>query len=179
LLLAKTDQAQRELARQFQERLIHRTYHALAWGPIVQEQGTIDAPLGRSTRNRKLVAVIPDGKRAVTHYRMLEDFKFAALLELKLDTGRTHQIRVHLQHEDMPVLADSDYGGGEKRAGGFVHRIQRFIVPLLRDMSRQCLHAKRLEFFHPVNGLLMDFEIDYPADMAELVKQIRIFHNQQ
>jgi 23S rRNA pseudouridine1911/1915/1917 synthase len=179
LLLAKTDLAQRELARQFQERLIHRTYHALTFGPVEKEQGTIDAPLGRSTRDRKLVAVVPDGKQAVTHFRVLENYNFATLMELKLDTGRTHQIRVHLQHENMPVLADPSYGGGEKRAGGFVHRIQRFIVPLLRDMPRQCLHAKRLEFFHPVNGLLMEFEIDYPADMAELIRQIRDFHNQQ
>lgn len=176
LLLAKTETAQRELSRQFQERLVHRTYHALVWGPIQREQDTIDAPLGRSQRDRTLVAVVPDGKQAVTHFRLLEDFHFAALLELKLETGRTHQIRVHLQHYGNPVMADREYGGGEKRVRGYVQRVQQFMLPLLKGMPRQCLHAKRLQFFHPINGLQLEFEIDYPADLSTLIEEIRRFH---
>ncbi len=172
LLLAKTDLVHRRLGVQFQKRLVHRTYHALVWGPVKDEQGTIDAPLGRSPRNRKVMTVLPDGKAAVTHWRLLEDFRFLALLELKLDTGRTHQIRVHLQHQGMPVLGDPDYGE-DNRLHGFQPSVRKFVQPLLQGMERQCLHAKRLEFRHPVLNKDLSFEIDYPEDMSVIIQRLR------
>ena len=146
LMVAKNNKAHKILAKELEEKKTTRKYVALVWGEITNDSGTIDAPIGRSSNDRKKMTVRADGKPAVTHFKVLKRYKRATLIELKLETGRTHQIRVHMAYIGHPVVNDNVYS---KR-------------PLIDD-SGQCLHAKTLGFVHPKTGKYMEFDSELPA----------------
>ena len=146
LMIAKNDKAHKILADQLKEKTTHRVYYALVWGVINNETGTVDAPIGRDPKDRKKIAVTPDNsKEAITHFRVIERYKNATLIELKLETGRTHQIRVHMKYIGHPVVNDPVYSN----------------KPLFDD-SGQCLHAKELGFIHPTTNEFMKFDSELP-----------------
>ncbi|NKB70686.1 MAG: RluA family pseudouridine synthase [Candidatus Latescibacteria bacterium] len=167
LVVAKSDAAHRSLAEQLAQRRIERCYQALVWGHP-EERGTIDAPIDRHPKQRIKMAVLPGGRTAVTHYQTLQRFAFTSLLELRLDTGRTHQIRVHLQHLGFPVFGDPLYGG-RNQAGGIRAEWRRRANALLNHIDRQALHAWRLAFIHPDSGQPLNFEAPLPDDFARLI----------
>ncbi len=154
LMIAKNDKAHEILAKQLSEKKTYRKYIALVWGVINNDTGTIDAPIGRDVNDRKKMAVKADGKEAITHFRVLKRYKNATLIELRLETGRTHQIRVHLNYINHPVVNDPVYG---KRK--------------LIDDTGQCLHAKALGFNHPKTGEYMEFECDLPDCFTNILKK--------
>jgi 23S rRNA pseudouridine1911/1915/1917 synthase len=156
LAVAKSEEAQRSLAAQLRARTIVRTYLAIVRGRVPQDEGRITAPLGRHPVRRKRIAVIPRGRHAATQYMVLERFPRATLLACRLETGRTHQIRVHLLHIGHPVLGDPVYGGAR--------------VP---ELARQALHAARLEFVHPRTGTRLTFTSPVPDDIARLLARLR------
>lgn len=159
MVVAKTDVAHVALTRQFADRSLSRTYRAFVHGVPNPVSGTIDAPIGRSPRNRKKMAVVRGGKAAQTHYRTLKTFGSAAsLVECTLGTGRTHQIRVHLAHLGNPVIGDTVYGGTRRGSG-----------PLKIPFPRQALHAARLKFQHPTADREVVFKSDFPTDMQGLL----------
>ncbi len=177
MAVAKTDRAHRALAAEFashgEDGSLVRAYKALAWGLPPRPAGSIDAPLGRSTANRVKIAVKKEGGRhAVTHYRLLEGYRngSASLLECRLETGRTHQIRVHLASIGHPVLGDSTYGAGFATKAGLLPEPARGLV---RAFPRQALHAYLLGFDHPVTGKSLRFQSPLPADMQALVEALR------
>lgn len=164
LIVAKHDQAHRGLSAALKRRDIHRIYLAASWGHLDEDRVTVDAPVGRSHRNRKRMAVVPDGRRAVTHFRRLQRWEAADLLEAELESGRTHQIRVHLAYSGHPVVGDELYGaGGAKGISGPGHSWAR---ELERRVPRQFLHAHRLVFRHPISGAEMRFEAPLPEPLA-------------
>ena len=164
LIVAKHDRAHRRLSAALKRRDIHRIYLAASWGHLDEDRVTVDAPVGRSHRNRKRMAVVDDGRRAVTHFRRIERWVAADLLEAELESGRTHQIRVHLAHIGHPVIGDELYGaGGAKGISGPGHVWAR---ELERKVPRQFLHAHRLVFEHPVSGERMRFEAPLPGPLA-------------
>lgn len=156
LVIAKNNHAHEILAKQLEEKSAHRKYIALVWGVIPHDTGTIDAPIGRDTTDRKKMAVIAGGKPSITHFKVLERFSRATLIELMLETGRTHQIRVHMNYIGHPVVNDPVYG---KR-------------PII-DESGQCLHAKELGFIHPSTGKYMEFDSELPESFLNIVKQFK------
>lgn len=173
LVAALTDQAYLSLQSQIKDHKVSREYVALIWGHMKVEQGTIDLPLARSTRDRKKMAVrTGSGKQAVTHYKVSRRFRSYDLLDISLQTGRTHQIRVHLSHLGHPVFGDPDYGGRTKSINGLFGPERPLATELLSKISRQALHARRLEFSHPVSGELLEFVSDLPEDMAGVLDQL-------
>lgn len=154
LMIAKNDKAHEILAKQLSEKKTYRKYIALVWGVINNDTGTIDAPIGRDVNDRKKMAVKADGKEAITHFKVLKRYKSATLIELRLETGRTHQIRVHMNYINHPVVNDPVYG---KRK--------------LIDDTGQCLHAKALGFNHPKTGEYMEFECDLPDCFINILKK--------
>jgi 23S rRNA pseudouridine1911/1915/1917 synthase len=173
LVVAKTDQAHQALARQFMHRTIDREYWAVVWGTFRQQQGTIEASLGRSKRDRKKVAVTADGKHAVTEYEVLERLDYLTLLRLRLKTGRTHQIRVHLAHIGHPIFGDPAYGGRSATWGGLDGSKARQAAMLLKGLTRQALHAKTIGFVHPVTRTRVAFDSPLPADMRETLRALK------
>ena len=173
MVVAKTDAAHEFLARQFSKRTIDREYWALVWGTFKLPKGAIEASLGRSTRDRKKVAVTATGKAALTEYEVLKEFDFLSLVRLKLKTGRTHQIRVHLAHVGHPVFGDPTYGGRSKTWGGLSGKKAQFAENLLSLMSRQALHAKTIGFVHPKTKEAVRFDSELPADMREVLKRLQ------
>ncbi|MCJ7422246.1 RluA family pseudouridine synthase [Sphingomicrobium astaxanthinifaciens] len=167
LVVAKTDVAHEGLARQFAAHSIERRYIAVASGLLLAGEGTVDAPLARSSANRKKMAVVAAGrgKRAVTHWTKLENLRAASLIECRLETGRTHQVRVHMAHLGHPLVGDPFYGRTRKE-----HR------ETLKSLGfqRQALHAARLGFIHPASGDRLSFESALPSDMAELVAALHV-----
>jgi 23S rRNA pseudouridine1911/1915/1917 synthase len=159
MVAAKTDRAHEGLARQFHDHSIDRRYKAIVSGRPTRLEGTIDAPLGRSPSNRKKVAIVPGGKRAMTHYTTLKMLKDAALVECRLETGRTHQVRVHMASLGHPLIGDPVYGRTKQA--------HRAILETL-NFHRQALHAARLGFIHPVKSNALAFDSEMPADMQEL-----------
>lgn len=157
LVVAKTEAAWRGLQAQIQSRRARRDYLALVHGRVQQSSGVIDAPLGRHRRHRTRMAVVASGRRAVTHYRVAERFDEATLLEVRLDTGRTHQIRVHCAHLGHPVVGDPIYG---RRANPW-------------GLRRQALHARGLAFVHPVSGAALAFSAPLPADIEAALQALR------
>ncbi|MEW5797969.1 MAG: RluA family pseudouridine synthase [Bacteroidota bacterium] len=173
LVVAKDETTHQKLAKQFAAKTSEREYHAIVWGRFKQRSGVIDAPLGRSKRDRKKVAVIADGKNAVTEYEVIEQFDYLALVKLHLRTGRTHQIRVHLAHIHHPVFGDETYGGREIVIGGIEGKKKAEVKNLLEMMPRQALHAKKLGFVHPVTKEMMRFESELPEDMQRLLIRLK------
>lgn len=172
LVVAKDETTHQKLAKQFAAKTSEREYQAIAWGKFKQKSGTIDAPLGRSKRDRKKVAVTADGKHAVTEYEVIEQFEYLALVKLHLRTGRTHQIRVHLAHIHHPVFGDETYGGREIVVSGIEGKKKAEVKNLLEMMPRQALHAKKLGFVHPVTKEMMRFESELPEDMKRLLTSV-------
>ncbi|HBC46941.1 MAG TPA: RNA pseudouridine synthase [candidate division Zixibacteria bacterium] len=174
LVVAKDERALAYLQTRLKERAISRHYKALVWGNIEPQTGKIDLPIGRSERDRKIMTVNPrHGRSAVTHYQMIERFKQADLLHLKLETGRTHQIRVHLSHYGHPIIGDPTYGGRSKYLRRFTKNELPFATGLLGILERQALHAFRLELRHPDNERLMIFESELPDDFAQALEYLR------
>ena len=169
MVVAKSDRAHAGLSGQFGDRTIRRTYAALVWGLPAPTAGTVAGAIGRSSADRKKMAVVnTGGKPAVTHYRVLRAFGLtAALVECRLETGRTHQIRVHLASIGHPVVGDPLYGGGLTPAR--VKRLSDAARPTVAAFRRQALHARRLEFLHPADGRALVFEAGLPADMERLL----------
>jgi 23S rRNA pseudouridine1911/1915/1917 synthase len=173
LVVAKTEAAHAFLARQFAARTIRREYQAIVWGRFRQRNGMIEAQLGRSSSDRKKIAVVKDGKNAITEYRVLEPFQYLSLVALKLHTGRTHQIRVHLAHIHHPVFGDPTYNG-RRIVYGTGSTSQKAEVRRLLDMiTRQALHAKTIGFIHPATKKLLEFDSQVPTDMAAVLSALR------
>jgi len=165
MVAAKSDKAHEGLARQFAAHSIDRRYQAIVSGIPNPTEGTVDAPLARSATNRKKIAIVNDGrgKRAVTHYRLIHALKEAALVECRLETGRTHQVRVHMASLGHPLIGDPVYGRTRPAHRDVVNRL---------GFHRQALHAAHLAFVHPVNSTALAFDSDYPADMQELFRAL-------
>lgn len=172
MVVAKNDVAHHLLARQFSRRTIDREYWAIVWGKFKERQGTIDATLGRSKRDRKKVAVTAEGKNAITDYEVLKEFEYLSLVRLKLRTGRTHQIRVHLAHIGHPVFGDLTYGGRSNTWGGLEGKKALQAQNLLKLIGRQALHAKTIGFVHPATKEAVKFDSELPADMEEVLNRI-------
>ncbi|HEX9614591.1 MAG TPA: RluA family pseudouridine synthase [Bacteroidota bacterium] len=172
MVIAKNDVAHQFLAKQFSRRTIDREYWALVWGRFEEKQGTIDAALGRSKRDRKKVAVSTEGKPAVTEYSVLQQFEFLTLVRLKLKTGRTHQIRVHLAHIGHPVFGDPTYGGRTVTWGGLAGKKAQHAASLLKIIQRQALHAKTIGFIHPSSREPMRFDSGLPDDFQTVLDRI-------
>ena len=176
LLVAKNDEAQLKLARQFYVHSIERCYNAIVWGNIKEDEGTIDANIGRDPNDRLRFRTYDDpqkGKRAVTHYRVLERFGYVTLVECRLETGRTHQIRVHMASIGHPLFADERYGGMEIRKGTIYAKYRQFIRNCFEICPRQALHARTLGFVHPTTGKTMSFSSELPEDMTRLLDRWR------
>lgn len=176
LILAKTDKAMRHLAKQFFDHTINRKYVALVWGDVEKEQGTIIAHVGRHQRFRKLFEAYPEGdygKEAITHYRVLERFGYVTLVECILETGRTHQIRVHMKHIGHPLFNDDFYGGDKIVKGTVYSKYKQFVENCFKVCQRQALHAKTLGFIHPSTGENMFFDTNLPEDIAQAIEKWR------
>ena len=168
LVLAKSDRAHTALADALRKRRMKRLYRALVWGHLREDPVTVDAPIARDPRNRKRMAVVDGGRRAVTRARRRASWIAADLLDVALETGRTHQIRVHMAHIGHPVVGDATYGrGGSKGIGGAA---RRWADELERRVQRQFLHAAELVFLHPVHGERLHFKAPLPEDLAAVVR---------
>lgn len=168
VLAAKDEETHRRLSRQFEERVVEKEYRAWTWGAPEPPSGTIRRAIDRHPRDRKTFTTRPSGKRAVTHYEVLEDHEIIALLRLRIETGRTHQIRVHLKSLGFPVVGDPTYSGRSKRLKTLAARDRTWGARILETMTRQALHAFRIGFNHPWTGKWMELEAPLPADFLEL-----------
>ena len=179
LVVAKTPDAKTKLGVQFFNKTTHRSYNALVWGNFVEEEGRIEGNIGRDPKDRLRMSVFPPdsdiGKSAVTHYRVLERFGYVTLVECVLETGRTHQIRAHMKHIGHPLFCDERYGGTEILRGERSASYKAFIQNCFKLCPRQVLHAQTLGFVHPRTGKQMDFNSEWPADMAQLIDKWRRF----
>jgi 23S rRNA pseudouridine1911/1915/1917 synthase len=176
LVIAKTELALNKLARQFFERTTHRTYNALVWGHFDKESGTVEGNIGRNLRDRLKMHVFPEGdqgKSAITHYRVIESLGYVSLLECRLDTGRTHQIRVHMEYLGHPVFNDERYGGDKILRGTTFSKYRQFVQNCFSLMPRQALHAKSLGFVHPETNKEMFFDSELPKDFQQLLEKWR------
>lgn len=180
LVVAKTERAHSKLAKQFFEHSIIRRYHALVWGNLPEDQGTIRGNIGRSAKDRLQMAVFPEdsdqGKSAVTHYKVIERFAYTTLVECHLETGRTHQIRAHFTHIGHPLFNDERYGGDKLLKGTTFTKYRQFVDNCFSLMPRQGLHALSLGFVHPATGEQVYFESSYPADFAGCIEKWRNYH---
>lgn len=176
LLIAKSETAMSELSKQFKAHTVHRRYIGLAWGNFTEQEGTITAHIGRNLRFRQKMDAFPDGdhgKHAITHYKVLESFHYVTLLEFRLETGRTHQIRVHTRLIGHPLFNDETYGG-DKIVKGTVHaKYKQFVDNSFKILPRQALHAKELGFIHPTTKEHMLFESDLPDDLLQVIERWR------
>lgn len=176
LVVAKTPDAKTALGRQFFEKTTRREYIALVWGDFSEDSGTIIGNIGRNPRNKLQMAVMADstqGKHAVTHYEVLERFGFVTKVKCVLETGRTHQIRVHMLHKGHPLFNDARYGGDRILKGNTSSAYRRFVENCFNTCPRQALHARTLGFTHPATGREMFFESPLPADMEALLEKWR------
>ncbi|MEX0945633.1 MAG: RluA family pseudouridine synthase [Balneolaceae bacterium] len=173
LVVAKNDTTHQKLSKQFSKKEAERTYLAIVWGDP-PEEGTIEGNLGRSPRDRKVMAVLKQGgKEAVTHFQRLESFDHLALLEIRLETGRTHQIRVHMQKNGFYVFGDTTYGGNTVRYGPNTGSRKSMFKNLFAKLPRQALHAKTLGFIHPTTDQFMEFDSTLPDDFQFVLDKIR------
>ena len=178
LLIAKTPQAKTHLGWQFFEHTTERTYNALVWGTFNEDDGTIFGALARDNRDRTIYRVWdpeenPSAKEAVTHWRVLERYSYVTLVECRLETGRTHQIRVHMRHIGHPLFGDEKYGGTEILKGLRTQKYKQYIQNCFALCPRQALHARTLGFTHPRTGERMHFDSEWPQDMSNLINKWR------
>jgi 23S rRNA pseudouridine1911/1915/1917 synthase len=178
ILIAKTEQAKTNLGKQFFDKTTQRRYQALVWGNVKEDEGTIVGALARDPRDRMLFTVFPEGenpaaKHAVTHYKVLERIAYVTLVEYRLETGRTHQIRVHSKHIGHTLFNDERYGGHDILKGTTAGKYKQFVKNCLEICPRQALHAKTLGFVHPRTGEFMHFESELPEDMQQLIDKWR------
>lgn len=176
LVVAKTPEAKTELGKQFFNKTTRREYVALVWGDFEEDSGTITGNIARNPRNKMQMAVMdnPDvGKHAVTHYAVLERFGYVTMVKCVLETGRTHQIRVHMLHKGHPLFNDARYGGDKILRGNRSSSYKKFVENCFEICPRQALHARTLGFRHPVTGEEMDFESPLPQDMTSLFEKWR------
>lgn len=180
LVLAKTDKTMRHLAKQFFDHTISRKYVALVWGDMQNDTGTIVAHVGRNLRFRKLFEAYPEGdhgKEAITHYKVLERFGYVTLVQCILETGRTHQIRVHMKYIGHPLFNDDFYGGDKIVKGTVFTKYKQFVDNCFQICPRQALHAKTLGFVHPTTGEEIFFEAPLPADIEQVIEKWRKYAN--
>ena len=180
LVVAKTPRAKTLLGNQFFNKTTKRQYIAVVWGEMKDADGTVEGNIGRSLRDRLQMCVFPDGdmgKHAVTHYHTLENLRHVAVVRCQLETGRTHQIRVHMKHIGHPLFNDERYGGDQVLRGTRTASYSHFIQNCFKTCPRQALHAKTLGFVHPVTGEQMDFDSEIPADMTALIEKWRDYAN--
>lgn len=180
LVVAKTEQALNNLAKQFFDRTTQRQYVALVWGSFDEESGTIEGNIGRSPKDRTKMYVFPDGeegKHAVTHYKILENLGYVTLIECKLETGRTHQIRVHMEYIGHPIFNDDKYGGDRILKGTTFTKYKQFVTNCFTLMPRHALHAKSLGFVHPATKKEMYFESNLPGDISQVIEKWRNYTN--
>ncbi|WP_432673321.1 RluA family pseudouridine synthase [Flavobacterium sp. SM2513] len=176
LVIAKTEAAMTHLAKQFEAKTSEREYIALVWGNVKEDQGTIEGNIARHVKDRMQMAVFADeeiGKPAVTHYKVLERFGYVTLISCQLETGRTHQIRVHLKHIGHTLFNDERYGGHLILKGTTFTKYKQFIDNCFKTLPRQALHAKTLGFVHPTTGEMKRFDTDLPQDMQDVIEKWR------
>jgi len=172
LLVAKNEEAQTKLAKQFFDHTIDRTYEALVWGEPKEEEGTIEGSIARNPHDRTQMTVFPEnekGKEAITHYKMLRKFGYVSLLQCILETGRTHQIRAHLKYIGHPLFNDQKYGGHQILKGTTFTKYKQFVQNCFKIIPRQALHARTIGFIHPKTGKKLSFTSDLPDDMKEVL----------
>jgi len=174
LVVAKNEVAHKKLSKQFAEKSVERTYWAIVWGNP-PDKGTIEGNVGRSPRDRKIMTVLKEkkGKSAVTHFETIERFDHLALLKINLETGRTHQIRVHMQHEHLYVFGDPTYGGNSVRYGPNTGSRKAMFNNLFSKLERQALHAKTLGFIHPGTEEYVEFNSELPEDFQFVLDTLR------
>ncbi|MDG4946340.1 RluA family pseudouridine synthase [Weeksellaceae bacterium KMM 9713] len=180
LVVAKTEFAMNHLAKQFFDRSTQRLYQAVVWGDVEEDQGRIEGNIARHVSNRLQMAVFPDGsqgKHAVTHYKVLERLGYVSVVECKLETGRTHQIRVHMKHIGHTLFNDERYGGDKILKGTSFTKYKQFVDNCFAICPRQALHAKTLGFEHPTTGEMMHFECPIPDDITALLEKWRVYAN--
>lgn len=176
LVIAKTEAAMTHLAKQFEAKTTEREYIAMVWGTVKEDEGTIEGNIARHVKDRMQMAVFEDpsiGKPAVTHYKVLERFGYVTLVSCILETGRTHQIRVHMKHIGHPLFNDARYGGDLILKGTTFTKYKQFIDNCFKILPRQALHAKTLGFVHPTTGEMMRFDTELPQDMQDCIEKWR------
>lgn len=174
LVVAKTVLAKTKLSLQFFEKTTERRYQALVWGSVKDDEGTIEGNIGRSLKNRQVFTVFPEadfGKPAVTHYKVLRRIGYVTLVECRLETGRTHQIRVHMKYINHTLFNDSNYGGDQILRGTTYSKYKQFVQNCFKILPRQALHAKTLGFIHPTTNEKMIFDSELPEDMAQAIEK--------
>lgn len=174
LVMAKSPEAMTDLAKQFFDHTVHRRYVALVWGDFEEEDGTIIAHVGRHQRFRKLFTAYPEGehgKDAITHFKVLERYNYVTLVECRLETGRTHQIRVHMQHKGHPVFNDDFYGGDRIVKGTVFTKYKQFVDNCFAICPRHALHAQQIGFVHPRTKKYLQFTSELPADMSAVIEK--------
>ncbi len=178
LVIAKTEKAMSHLAQQFFEKSSEREYVALVWGNVENDSGTVEGHIGRNPKNRLQMMVFPEGeqgKEAITHYRVLERFGYLTLVSCKLETGRTHQIRVHMKYIGHTLFNDERYGGDKILKGTTFTKYKQFVENAFKVLPRQALHAKTLGFEHPVTGKIMRFDSEIPEDMLQCIEKWKAY----
>lgn len=178
LVVAKTPDAKTHLGKQFFNKTTRREYVAVVWGVPEPASGTVVGNVGRNPKDRLQMAVFPDGsqgKHAVTHYEVLEDLGYVSVIRCRLETGRTHQIRVHMKHIGHPLLADARYGGDEILRGERTAKYRQFVENCFKICPRQALHARTLGFIHPTTGEEMFFTSEIPGDMTQMIERWRVY----
>jgi len=183
IVVAKSSHALVHLQKQFYDRITSRRYRALVWGDFDQNEGTITGNIGRSLKNRKVMDVFPEdneyGRHAVTHYKVLERFGYVTLVECRLETGRTHQIRAHFKHIGHPLFNDDTYGGDKVLRGTTFSKYKQFVQNCFKIMPRHALHAKSLGFLHPKNDEWIQFDSDLPSDFSAVIDRWRNYTEQR
>ncbi len=176
LVVAKTEYAMADLSKQFFDRTTERLYYALVWGTVDENRGTIEGHIGRSFKNRLQMDVFPNGdygKPAITHFKVVERLTYVTLVECKLQTGRTHQIRAHFKHIGHPLFNDERYGGNQILKGTTFTKYKQFVDNCFNILPRQALHAKTLGFTHPTSGEFLQFDSTIPKDMEACLNKWR------
>src|SRR5258706_354672 len=174
LVIAKSETAMNSLAKQFFDHSIERTYQAIVWGVPEPAEGTINVNVGRSLQDRRVTTAFPDGdfgRTAITHFKLLKDLRYVSLIECKLDTGRTHQIRAHLNVIGHPIFNDEMYGGNKALKGTVFTKYKQFVDNCFKIIPRQALHAKTLGFIHPATKKFIQFDSELPDDFKEVMEK--------
>lgn len=174
LVIAKTEMAMTSLAKQFFDHSIERTYQAIVWGVPDPPEGTVNVNVGRSLKDRRVTAAFPEGdfgRTAITHYKLLSDLRYVSLIECKLETGRTHQIRAHMKYLHHPIFNDETYGGNEVVKGTVFTKYKQFVENCFKIIPRQALHAKTLGFVHPATQKFIQFDSQLPTDFVEVLEK--------